>query len=208
MRGLVLLLCGVWAVSEPALARDLGTHGPLFEIAEPSILEMIHARLAEKAAAGGVDALREEMQRNTRAYVDRPRPVAGLGWAEEWLSWTVDLSITLEEDLRDHKGRVFARAGTVVNPLDHSRFHKRIVLLDGDDPEQVAFALSRGNELDTLLVLVRGNPLALTREHGRRFYFDQNAVLTDRFGVLNVPAVVTREDPFMRVTEIPLDRSK
>ncbi|WP_158972261.1 type-F conjugative transfer system protein TraW [Chachezhania sediminis] len=200
----VPFLCLV--LSPPALvsAKDLGTHGPLFEIAETSLLDAIQVRLAEKEAAGDVDELRDEMQRNARAYVDRPRPVAGLGRAVERQSWTVDLSITLETDLADHRGQVFARAGTRVNPLDHSRFRKRIVLFDGDDPAQVDFALREGNELDTLLVLVNGNPLELMRQEGRRFYFDQNAVLAERFGILNVPAVVTREDPVMRVEEVPV----
>ena len=48
--------------------------------------------------------------------------------------------------------------------------------------------------------------LALMREHGRRFYFDQDAVLVKRFGVQNVPAVVQRADPFMQVEEIALGK--
>jgi conjugal transfer pilus assembly protein TraW len=128
--------------------------------------------------------------------------VQGLGKAETYAIWTVDLSVTLENDLADHNGQVFARAGTVVNPMAFSRFQKRIILFDGDDPDQVAFALSEGGELDTLLVLVNGDPLGLMREHGRRFYFDQDAVLVKRFGIQNVPAVAQRADPFMQIEEI------
>lgn len=198
-----LLALSIAATAQPVLSKDLGVHGPLFEIAEPSILDVIYARLAEKEAAGEIDQLREEMQETTRAYVERPSPVVGLLPATDYHSYTVDLSITLTEDLADHRGQVFARAGTTINPLDYSRFDKRIILFDGDRPDQVAFALSEGNELDTLLVLVNGNPLQLMRENRRRFYFDQNAVLTERFSVRNTPAVVTREYPWMRVEEIP-----
>ena len=200
-RTLVLaILLGL--AGEQAYAKDLGTHGPVFEIIEPSILETIKARLLEMEAAGELDAMQREMQDTTRAYVNRPRPVPGLGKAEQYAQWAVDLSITVTQDLADHKGQVFARAGTVVNPLDYSRFDKRIVLFDGDDPAQVKYALSEGNELDTLLVLVNGDPLGLMREHGRRFYFDQDAVLTTRFGIRNVPAVAQRADPFMQIEEI------
>lgn len=183
-------------------AKDLGTHGPLFEVTEPSILDTIKVRLREMEASGELDIMKQEMQDTTRAYVNRPRPVTGLGKTEEYASWDVDLSITLKQDLADHNGQVFARAGTVVNPMAYSRFNKRIVLIDGDDPEQVAFALSEGDELDTLMVLVNGDPLGLMRTHGRRFYFDQNSVLVDRFGIHNVPAVVSRADPFMHVEEV------
>lgn len=188
-------------------AKDLGTHGPLFEVEEPSLLDTIKNRLTEMEAAGELDQMRQEMQHTTRAYVNRPRPVPGLGKAEEYSIWEVDLSITLTEDLVDHQGVVFARAGTVVNPMAYSRFNKRIVLIDGDDPDQVSFALSDGDELNTLLVLVNGDPLGLMREHGRRFYFDQDAVLVNRFGIQNVPAVVQRADPLMQVEEIALGKN-
>lgn len=186
--------------------KDLGTHGPLFEVAEPSLLDTIHSRLSEMETSGAVAKMQRDMENRTRAYVDRPRPVPGLARAERSARWVVDLSITLTEDLADHQGRIFARAGTVVNPLGHSRFNKRIVLFDGDDPEQVAFALAEGGELDTLLVLVRGDPLGLMRAHGRRFYFDQDGVLVNRFGIRNVPAVVRRADPVMQVDEIALGK--
>lgn len=200
-----VLLCSLAAAGQ-GVAKDLGTHGPLFEVAEPSLLDTIKARLKDMEAAGELDAMRQEMQDTTRAYVNRPRPVQGLGKAEDYAIWEVDMSITLTEDLADHQGQIFAHAGTVVNPMAYSRFNKRIVLLDGDDPDQVSFALSDGDELDTLLVLVNGDPLGLMREHGRRFYFDQDAVLVKRFGVQNVPAVVQRADPFMQVEEIALGK--
>ncbi len=197
----------VLASAGQGTAKDLGTHGPLFEVEEPSLLDTIKNRLTEMEAAGELDQMRQEMQDTTRAYVNRPRPVPGLGKAEEYSIWEVDLSITLTEDLVDHQGVVFARAGTVVNPMAYSRFNKRIVLIDGDDPDQVSFALSDGDELNTLLVLVNGDPLGLMREHGRRFYFDQDAVLVNRFGIQNVPAVVQRADPLMQVEEIALGKN-
>ncbi len=200
-RLLVAVLVFAAAAGQGA-AKDLGTHGPLWEVTEPSILETIQTRLKEMEAAGDLDRMREEMQNTTRAYVNRPRPVPGLSKAEEYARWDVDLSITVEQDIADHQGQVFARAGTVVNPMAFSRFNKRIVLFDGDDPAQVEFALSSGNELDTLLVLVNGDPLGLMREHGRRFYFDQDGVLVKRFGIENVPAVAQRADPYMQVEEI------
>ncbi|WP_065331579.1 type-F conjugative transfer system protein TraW [Tritonibacter mobilis] len=197
----------VLASAGQGTAKDLGTHGPLFEVEEPSLLDTIKNRLTEMEAAGELDQMRQEMQDTTRAYVNRPRPVLGLGKAEEYSIWEVDLSITLTEDLVDHQGVVFARAGAVVNPMAYSRFNKRIVLIDGDDPDQVSFALSDGDELNTLLVLVNGDPLGLMREHGRRFYFDQDAVLVNRFGIQNVPAVVQRADPLMQVEEIALGKN-
>ncbi|RYG89914.1 type-F conjugative transfer system protein TraW [Loktanella sp. IMCC34160] len=184
-------------------AEDFGTHGPVWEIAEPSLLDTIRARLTEMEASGELAGMQQEMQDRTRAYVMRPRPVMGLLPVEEERIFKVDLSITLTRDLMDHEGRVFARAGTVINPLDYSFFNKRIVFLDGDDPDQVAFALEEGTELDTLLVLTNGAPLDLMRAHGRRFYFDQDGIMVDRFGVLRLPSEVWREGNVMMVREVP-----
>jgi len=144
------------------------------------------------------------MQDTTRAYVNRPRPVLGLINAEVAHEFEVDMSVTLNQDLMDHQGRVFARAGTVINPLDYSHFNQRIVIFDGDNPDQVAFALSKGNEIDTLLVLVNGAPLELMREHGRRFYFDQDGQMVEKFQISRLPSEVFRGNRTMIVRETPV----
>ena len=200
-----LALClALLAPGEATLAKDFGTHGPVWEIAEPNLLEVIQARLSAMEDSGELDAMRQEMQDTTRAYVNRPRPVPGLLPAEEEHVYEVDLSITLDRDLMDHRGAVFARAGTRINPLEYSHFNQRIVIFDGDVPEQVAFALSEGNELDTLLVLTNGAPLELMRAHGRRFYFDQDGQITSRFQITRLPSVITRGDRVMLVEEVPV----
>jgi len=189
-------------------AKDFGTIGPVFPVTEPSLLETIQLRLRAMETSGELEDLREQMQSTTKSYVNRPRPVQGLSKATEYASFEIDLSITLERDLADHQGRIFARAGTRVNPLAYSRFNKRIIVFDGDDPAQVTFALSDGNELDTLLVLTKGAPLQLMKSHGRRFYFDQQGVITGRFQIARLPSVITRQDPMMLVEEIPLGEAE
>jgi conjugal transfer pilus assembly protein TraW len=185
-------------------ARDFGAHGPLFAIAETSILDLIAERLRAMEASGELAAMQEAMQTQVRRRVARPVPVPGIAAATEHRVYTVDLRVTVQRDLADHQGRVFARAGTVIDPLAHSAWNRRIVLIDGDVPEQVRFALAEGNELDTLIVLVAGAPLALTAAHGRRFWFDQQGAIAGRFGVTEVPAVITRADPLMQVEIVPV----
>lgn len=208
MRSGVLLFVTCLLFAAPALSKDFGVHGALFPVIEPSLLDTVKARFGEMEKTGEMDAFRDEMQGKTKDYVNRPRPVEGLLPAQVYLSYEIDLSITLDRDLMDHEGRVFAKAGTVVNPMAYSAFNKRIVMFDGDDTAQVAYALSLGNELDTLMVLTNGDPLALMRKHGRRFWFDQDAVLVKRFEIARLPSLITRADPVMRVEEIPLKNGK
>ncbi|OUS06298.1 type-F conjugative transfer system protein TraW [Rhodobacterales bacterium 52_120_T64] len=203
-RKLALLAFLITALSTPVSAKDYGTYGALFPIIEPSILDTINQRLEEMKDLGELEQMQDEFEATTRAYVNRPKPVLGLQKTDAYRAFEVDLSITVETDLADQNGRIFARRGTVVNPLAYSRFNKAIIVFDGDDPAQVAFALSEGNELDTLLVLVDGEPLELTRIHGRRFWFDQQGVITNKFQIERLPSVITRADPVMLVEEIPL----
>lgn len=192
----------------PVQARDFGAHGPVWDIDEPNLLETIQRRLGAMESSGEMAEMEREMQETTRSYVNRPRPVQGLLKADVSRQFEVDLSITVSRDLMDHQGRVFAAAGTKLNPLHYSRFNQRIVLFDGDDPAQVAFALSEGNEVDTLLVLVSGAPLELMRAHARRFYFDQDAQLVSAFQIERVPSVVTRGADFMQVVEVPVGEAQ
>ena len=203
----VLTVCAMCAAL-PVHARDFGTHGPVWDIEEPNLLETIQRRLGAMESSGEMAEMEREMQETTRSYVNRPRPVQGLRKVEVARTFEVDLSITVSRDLMDHQGRVFAAAGTKINPLHYSRFNQRIVLFDGDDPAQVAFALSEGNEVDTLLVLVNGAPLELMRAHARRFYFDQDAQLVTTFQIERVPSVVTRGADFMQVMEVPVSETQ
>lgn len=192
----------------PAYAVDYGTFGALFPVEEPSVLETIFARLSEMEDNGELAQMEEDMKDKALSRVNRPIPVEGLGVAEEYRSYTVDLSITLDRDLADHRGVVFAQAGTRVNPLDHSRFNQRLVFIDGDDPDQVAFAINLAAQEPVKLILVNGAPLELTETHQLLFYFDQAGVIGDRFGLTVVPSVVSRADPVMLVEEIPAPRSE
>ena len=185
-------------------AADLGQHGAVFEIREPDFLQTIYDRLAQKEANGEIDEFRRAQIEGAKNYVHRPTPAARLTPAEEYLRYEVDLSMTVTRDLSDHRGIIFARAGTVINPLETSTFTRTIILFDGDRPEQVAFALAQGNELEVLLVLTSGAPLELMRAHGRRFYFDQDGVLSRKFAVQHLPARISRAGLLMQVEEIPL----
>ncbi len=207
MKRFLIPLAGVASVnSAPAHAVDYGVFGALFPVEEPSVLDTIFARLSEMEDNGELAQMEEDMKEKALSRVNRPIPVEGLGVAEEYRSYTVDLSITLDRDLSDHRGVVFARAGTRVNPLEHSRFNQRLVFIDGDDPDQVAFAVDLASQEPVKLILINGAPLELTEAHQMLFYFDQGGVIGDRFGLTVVPSVVSRADPLMLVEEIPVSR--
>lgn len=200
---LALALCLAAVGAELCDARDLGTMGELFPIAEPDLMALIEAKVASLVAGEGLKRMEAEFQSKARAFAEAP-PGRKLPRATESRTFTFDPSITLGRDLADQNGVVFASAGTQVNPLAYSHFDKVILFIDGDDPDQVAWALAQGDEISTLIVLTSGRPLDLSRRFGRRFWFDQNAVLSTRFQIAHLPSRVTRADPVLQIEEVVL----
>lgn len=198
--GLVLASAVVPGV---VFARDLGTFGELFPIAEPDLMALIMEKVAALVGGDGLRRMEEDAQAKARRFADAP-PGRKLPRATVTVSRTFDPAITLNRDLADQNGQVFAAAGTEVNPLAWSQFSKAILFIDGDDADQVAWALTQGDETNSLIVLTSGRPLELSRRHGRRFWFDQNAVLTTRFQIAKLPSRVTRADPYLLVEEVAL----
>ncbi|MFS1497144.1 hypothetical protein BCU32_024340 [Vibrio lentus] len=100
-----------------AVAKDLGRMGPTFPIGEIDMLTWIEARLKPLEATGKPEQpsnrvcwASETKRGNTAAafLIDHDHPKTFL----------VDPSITVPKDLTDAQGRVFAKAGTRVNPFD------------------------------------------------------------------------------------------
>lgn len=198
-----IILCSLFTGS-PALARDYGQQGTVFRILEPDLLSSIEQKLKALEANGGIERMNQELARRTEAKVRRPSPVVGVGRADRLRVWTYDPTISVDHDILDTKGNVLARKGQRVNPLDFVGVRQALVFIDGDDPEQVAWALRRYGAERAKLVMVKGAPLDAMTRHQRRFYFDQGGFLVGRFGIRSVPAVVEQNGKVMKVSEIPL----
>lgn len=195
-------------MSQAVSARDYGQQGAVFPVLETDLLSVIQNKLATMQASGALDRANRELAARTEARVKRPPAVKGIIPASRSRSWIHDPTITVEQDLRDAKGRVVVARGTRVNPLDTVPLRQRLVFLDGDDPAQVAWATGRTTALNAKLILVRGSPFALMKAEQRRFYFDQSGTLTTKFGVRAVPAVIEQAGRVLRVSEIVIPKTK
>ena len=194
---LAVLLCPA-----EVLARDYGQRGTVFPVIERDLLEQIHSRLTHMERSGETARLNEDLKRRTIARVGRPDPVAGIVRASEARRWHFDPTITLAADIRGAKGELIHAAGTRVNPLDSVQLRAELLFLDGDDPDQLAWALKQA--ANAKLILVKGAPLELMKARQRRFYFDQGGKLTERFGIRSVPARVRQQGRLLEISEIAL----
>jgi conjugal transfer pilus assembly protein TraW len=197
----------LWWMTIEAQARDYGQRGAGFAIVEPDLLAHISARLNQAKSSGQLDALNRDFATRSEARVRRPAPVAGISPAVVMRVWNFDPSITIDHDVRDHKGALIVAAGTRVNPLDFTVIRQKLIFLDGDNKAQMAWALDRYTPQNAKLILVNGAPLEAMSRHKRRFFFDQTGFLTNKFGIAHTPAVVEQNGKVMRVTEHVLSRA-
>ena len=194
---LAVLLCPA-----EVLARDYGQRGTVFPVIERDLLEQIHSRLTQMERSGETARLNEDLKRRTIARVNRPDPVAGIVRASEARRWHFDPTITLAADIRGAKGELIHAAGSRVNPLDSVGLRADLLFLDGDDPDQLIWALKQ--DAIAKVILVQGAPLELMKARQRRFFFDQGGKLTERFGIRSVPARVRQQGRLLEISEIAL----
>ncbi len=185
-----------------AHARDLGIRGQTWKIAETNLLVYLKAKAAEFEESGKLAAWQNDARERARSYVETPNSVTGITNAEVETRRLFDPTIKVRKDILDHQGRLIAKGGTTVNPLDYLALSAALLFIDGNDPAQVDWAL--GVEQKNKIILTSGPVASLMREYKRPLYFDQKGLITDRFGITKVPATVTQEGRTLLIREFPL----
>ena len=113
--------------------------------------------------------------------------------------------------IRDNEGRVFARQGEVMNPLQYVPFNQTLYFINGDDPAQVAWMKRQTPPtLESKIILVQGSIPEMQKSLDSRVYFDQNGVLCQRLGIDQIPARVSAVpgDRFLKVEFIPAEEGR
>ncbi|MCW2406886.1 conjugal transfer pilus assembly protein TraW [Sphingobium sp. B1D7B] len=196
-----LIVCATLVLAAPVAAKDYGQHGALFVVTEPDLLMSIQSRLKRLEADGSLERMNREMAERTERKVRRPDPVVGITKAQSLRSWTYDPAIVIEKDIKDTAGNVIVRAGQRANPLNFIQVRQALVFIDGDNREQLRWALASYTAENAKIIMVKGAPLDAMTAHQRQFFFDQGGYLVDRFGIRAVPAIVTQAGKVMKVRE-------
>ncbi len=122
-------------------------------------------------------------------------------------TFSVDLTQRIDNDIPNHDGSaIVVKAGTQVNPLLYVSYLHRLVVIDGRDARQVAFAQEQVRQygIDAVKVLLSdGDFESVARAVKDRVYWLQPEII-DRFKLQHVPSVVTQNGPVMKVEEVRL----
>jgi conjugal transfer pilus assembly protein TraW len=179
-------------------AKDLGTFGAVYPIAEPDSL----AELKEKAAK--VDWKRhldrEKLTRKVRNY--KPSDLKRLPATARDRAFLSDLSYTLDVDIPDGKRGILYPKGYTFNPLDYIQMRRTIVVIDGKDRRQVEWFRKSPwfKDLNAMLLLTDGRYFPLG-DRLRRPVFYANALIVERLGLRAVPSVARQKGRYMEVRE-------
>ena len=200
---LLLAVAGI-ALPHSAHAQHLGVIGPIYPIAEPSLLALIQSKLRELTANGGLERLQRESQARIRRQIEDPAPVAGITRTATARSFHFDPSIEVPYPISDADGRLIVAPGTRVNPLDVVSLSRPLFFFDARDAEQVErarreLAEHRGQ---VKLILTGGSYLDLMRRWKQTVYYDQQGLLTTRLGIRQMPARVTQDGKRLRIDEL------
>ena len=204
LRTLGLLLLLSLSLNAPVRAERLANIGPTYPIAEQSILKFIHERLAEKQRTGELARLEEQIRNRNTEAVRNPPPLPGIARTETARTFYFDPSFVLDHNVQDAKGRVLFPAGTRKNPLEVVSLSRHLLFFDARDEKQVARAqaLIAHYQGKVKPILVGGSYLELMKRWKTPVFYDQQGVLTRRFGIRQVPAIVSQEGARLRIDEI------
>lgn len=194
---LILLATSAWA-------KDLGTIGPIYDIAERDLIDVIQAKLLRAQKSGELARIETDYKRHIIASLEQPKPVAGIGPAQAASTHYIDPTWTLDRDVVDDRGKLLYPKGTRINPFDYDRLPRSLLFLDESDNRQVVFAKAfiDRSPVPVKPILIAGEPFKLMREWKREVYFDQGGALSKRLEITHSPALVTQEGKRLRIDEI------
>ena len=201
MRSEVLILALLLAGVSPARAREivqLEPVGPTSAVIETDLGEA----LRQRAVRVDVEQLRHAQARY------QPANLHALPRATKDSSITVNLSHTLEEDVQDANGQVLYPAGFTFNPLRYVSLSGALVVIDGSDPEQVAwFKGSPYGANRRALLLLSGGLAAALRDELQRPVAYLTEDIAQRLQLRAVPSVVMEQDQHLTVREVLIDEN-
>jgi conjugal transfer pilus assembly protein TraW len=189
-------------------AENLGTIGPTYAISETHLLAFIEQRLREKERSGELARLADQARARGIETVTHPLAISGLKPTETARTFYFDPSFTLDRNVLDAQGHLLFAAGMRKNPLEVVSLSKRLLFFDARDRRQVAQAreLMAADPGRVKPILTAGSYLALMKAWRVPVYYDQQGLLTHRFGIAQVPALVSQEGSRLRIDELEVTR--
>ena len=166
---------------------------------------VIETDLAEELRQRAVSVDVKQLSSAQARY--QPANLHALPRATKDATTMVDLTHTLEEDVQDANGQVLYPAGFTFNPLRYVSLSGALVVIDGSDPEQVAwFKGSPSGSNRRALLLLSGGLAAALRDELRRPVAYLTEDIARPLQLRAVPSIVVERDNQLMIREVSLGR--
>ena len=201
-RHLILLLTiFITALSSVGHAGGVivGTAGATYKIIEPDLLDEMQTKANN--TNWGEYFNKDKIKKYMETY--RHPNAATLPRAVRDQKRDVDVSYTLQEDLAVPGKRVVYPKGFTFNPLDYMSYPWTLVVIDGNDPDQVEWLQKSPmlHDINCQVTITEGKFGELSTKFRRKVTFISRQ-LAQRFDLRVVPSVVKQNGKKMEVSEI------
>ena len=202
-RALLFAVC-LWVYTAPARAEDLGVIGKVYQITERDLIEAMKDRLRQMEKSGELARKQTEYKNRVISGIEHPNPIPGIKTTEVASTHYYDPSMIVDRDIVTAEGKLMYPRGTKVNPLDYIGWNTYLLFVDVRDQKQLDSSkrIMDTSDKPVKLVLVAGEPLNLMRKWKKQVYYDQGGILTRRFAITQVPAMVRQEGRRLRIDEL------
>jgi conjugal transfer pilus assembly protein TraW len=179
--------------------KDLGISGTVFEIAEKDALQ----ELEDKAKSINWEQYLKKS--NIRGHVEnyKPQDLSSLPKAKTNRTYTVDMTYTLSYDIPDGKGGILYPKGYSFNPLQYVSYNQTLVFINGADKSQIEWFKQSAfyKEIKVKVLLTDGSYVKIMKDLKIPVFYATN-IITERFNISAVPAVVTFKNQAAEVREV------
>ncbi len=162
--------------------------------------------IRERIQQADWNALQRKLELQVRDKLKKGPGIA-LTAATTSRAFSVDPTVQFDKDVKREDGAtVLIKAGTQVNPLTQVTLRQRFIVIDGRNPQHVAFAKQQVQQYGAAWVkvmLTAGDVEAVSKTIHDRAYWVLPEIVT-RFKLEHVPSVITQNGPMLKVEEIAL----
>lgn len=182
-------------------AKNLGNYGQVFPVIEKDIRQVLMSRLHEMEASGELERRKQEVINRVAEHVVRPKPT-GLPTTTTPVSFHVDPTVIVNQDIVMPDGNLVVKAGMRLNPFERITFTKTLFFFNADDKHQIAWVKHHYQDYEHVKFILTGGDIREASQIFGRVYFDLDSQLSQNLQLKHVPSVVKQDGLSWLVKEI------
>lgn len=186
-----LLLCLVISITTGAYCKNSTELGQTFPIEEMDFRVFIKIKLTQLKDSGKLETIKKEAIKRVANSTIRPKPL-NLGVTAKSFKYFVSAEQTVSKDIYLPDGRLLVKEGTKINPFHRVSLQYSLIFINGDDPRQIDWVQKHIKSPQKSKIVLTGGNIKDMNELFGRVYFDQEARITKKLSIQNVPSIASQ----------------